>query len=29
MSAHKGIPACLITVDRPVADVWRIEAKKV
>jgi hypothetical protein len=29
MSAHQGIPACLITVDRPVADVWRVEAKKV
>ena len=29
MSAHQGNPACLITVDRPVADVWRIEAKKV
>ena len=29
MSAHQGSPACLITVDRPVADVWRVEAKKV
>jgi hypothetical protein len=29
MSAHQGNPACLITVDRPVADVWRVEAKKV
>ena len=29
MSAHKGIPACRITVDRPVADVLRVEAKKV
>jgi hypothetical protein len=29
MSAHQGIPACLITVDRLVADVWRVEAKKV
>jgi hypothetical protein len=26
---HQGNPACLITVDRPVADVWRVEAKKV
>ena len=29
MSAHQGIPACRITVDPSVADVWRIEAKKV
>ena len=29
MSAHQGIPACLITVDGQVADVWRVEAKKV
>jgi hypothetical protein len=29
MSAHQGNPGCLITVDRPVADVWRVEAKKV
>src|SRR5215218_152001 len=29
MSAHQGIPACLITVDRQVADAWRTEAKKV
>jgi hypothetical protein len=29
MSAHQGIPACLITVDRQVADAWRVEAKKV
>ncbi len=29
MSAHQGNSACRITVDRPVADVWREEAKKV
>jgi hypothetical protein len=29
MSTHQGNPACPITVDRPTADVWRIEAKKV
>jgi hypothetical protein len=29
MSAHQGIPACLITVDPSVADMWRVEAKKV
>jgi hypothetical protein len=29
MSTHKGNSACLITVDRPVADMWRVEAKKV
>jgi hypothetical protein len=29
MSTHKGNSACLITVDRPTADVWRVEAKKV
>jgi hypothetical protein len=29
MSAHQGIPACRITVDRPTADAWRAEAKKV
>src|SRR5262245_58565370 len=29
MNAHQGTSACLITVDRQVADVWRTEAKKV
>ena len=29
MSAHQGIPACPITVDPSIADVLRIEAKKV
>jgi hypothetical protein len=29
MSAHQGIPACLITVDRQVAEAWRTEAKQV
>jgi hypothetical protein len=29
MSTHQGNSACPITVDRPTADVWRIEAKKV
>jgi hypothetical protein len=29
MSTPQGNSACLITVDRPVADVWRVEAKKV
>jgi hypothetical protein len=29
MSTHQGNSACLITVDRPVADAWRVEAKKV
>jgi cytolysin (calcineurin-like family phosphatase) len=29
MSAHQGNSACRITVDCPVADVWREEAKKV
>jgi hypothetical protein len=29
MSAHQGIPACRITVAPSVADVWRVEAKKV
>jgi hypothetical protein len=29
MSAHQGIPACRITVDPSVADVRRVEAKKV
>jgi hypothetical protein len=29
MSTPQGNSACPITVDRPTADVWRIEAKKV
>jgi hypothetical protein len=29
MSTHQGNSACPITVDRPTADVWRLEAKKV
>jgi hypothetical protein len=29
MSTHQGNSACLIMVDRPVADAWRVEAKKV
>ncbi len=29
MSAPQGSSACPITVDRPTADAWRIEAKKV
>jgi hypothetical protein len=29
MSAPQGNSACPITVDRPTADAWRIEAKKV
>jgi hypothetical protein len=29
MSAHQGNSACPTTVDRPTADVWRTEAKKV
>jgi len=29
MSTQQGNSACPITVDRPTADIWRIEAKKV
>src|SRR4051812_21330053 len=29
MSTHQGNSACPITVDRPTADAWRTEAKKV
>jgi hypothetical protein len=29
MSTHQGNSACPITVDRPTANVWRLEAKKV
>jgi len=29
MSTQQGNSACPITVDRPTADVWRLEAKKV